>query len=136
MQRAALLSGLFLLLFWGLNGPFSVPPRLEVLLCYPFKDQKVFSCHVPSQSGGCTQAVLNAALVPCSLPARSAALEASFLPSFSALASHCSSSSLRNNGLVWSIHCTFLMSQMQRAHDFFFFFAVFILRCGRFWIRN
>lgn len=44
-----------------------------------------------------------------------------FLPSFSALASHCSSSSLRNNGLVWSIHCTFLMSQMQRAHDFFFF---------------
>lgn len=45
------------------------------------------------------------------------------LPSFSALTSHCPSSSfsLRNNGLVWSIHCTFLMSQMQRALFFFFF---------------
>lgn len=39
----------------------------------------------------------------------------------------CSSFSLRNSGLVWSIRCTFLMSQMQRARDFFFFHIHFAL---------
>lgn len=37
--------------------------------------------------------------------------------------------------MVWSIHCTFLMSQMQRAQDFLFF-PIFILHCGRFWMRS
>lgn len=119
-------------LFWGQNSPFSVPPRLEVFLCF----SRSFLPHSEPEGcfySGCAGCCLGAMQFPSKECCFGGFLPSQSLPP--APPSHWAR-------MVWSIHCTSLMSQMQRAHHLFFsfffkfFLSIFILHCGRFWTKS
>lgn len=112
-------------LFWGQNSPFSVPPRLELFLCFsrsfcaPFRARGVFALRLCWMLPWCHAVYLQGVLLWR-------------LPSSSVIASS-SSFSLSKNGLE---HSLYIPNVTNAESTSLFFLSILILHCGRFWIRS
>ena len=122
LQRAALINGPFLMFFWGLELSLQGWRCFSV---FPLKTRRFSLSHSESKWW------LHSSYDKCHLggkqiPSKEGCFWGFLLSQPLLVLASNSSFPLRNNRSVCSVHCRFLMSQMQRSHYSIFIFAIFI----------